>query len=195
MVWGVNEARHLGVEHVLLDAGARVSRLWIEYAERVGRYAEIAMDEMLAAIPDALTMQHPDACQALTGAAATAGATVVRGVCDLELAAGHPVEIDYSVGNTRRMDKAPLVVGADGRASTVRRQAGVILHRQRPINYPAGLLVAELEGVRDDYDMMATEGEVLFAIFRHRLGRARVYLFWRVGPAPLFRPRRKGAVS
>ena len=93
------------------------------------------------------------------------------------------------------MVKAPLVVGADGRASTVRRQAGVILQRQRPINYAAGLLVAELEGVPDDYDMMATEGEVLFAIFHHRLGRARVYLFWRVGPAPLFRPRRKGAVS
>ena len=178
MVWGVNEARHLGVEHVLLDAGARVSRLWVEYTERVGRSAEIVMDEILPGIPGALTIRHPDACQALISAAATAGATVVRGVCDVELAAGDPVEISYSVKDTRQVVKAPLVVGADGRTSTVRRQAGISLQRQRPTNYAAGLLVGGLEEVPDDYDMMATEGELLFAIFHQRLGRARVYLFF-----------------
>ena len=110
MVWGVNEARHLGVEHVLLDAGARVSRLWIEYAERVSQYAEIAMDEMLAAIPGALTMRHPDACQALTGAAATPGPLRCAAFVTSNWRPGTRLR-SIKRGEPRRMVKAPLVVG------------------------------------------------------------------------------------
>ena len=177
VAWGVNEARRLGVEDVLLKAGARLSPLWVEYAEGVGRSAEIHMDEMVPGIPGALTMRHPDACQALVSAAAAAGATVVRGARHVELASGHPVEISFRSNGTSQAVKAPLVVGADGRNSTVRRQAGIRLRRQQPINYAAGLLV-EMEGVPDDFDIMATEGDFLIGILHQRFGRARVYLFF-----------------
>ena len=33
MPWGVKEARNLGVEQVLLDAGAHVTPAWKQYAE------------------------------------------------------------------------------------------------------------------------------------------------------------------
>ena len=48
---GVNEARRLGAEDVLLKAGARVSPLFVEYAEGVGRTAEIDLDEMVPGVP------------------------------------------------------------------------------------------------------------------------------------------------
>ena len=33
MPWGVSEARDLGVEQILLDAGAHVAPLWMQYSE------------------------------------------------------------------------------------------------------------------------------------------------------------------
>ena len=52
---------------------------------------------------------------------------------------------------------ASIVAGADGRASTVRRQAGTSLERRAPANYVAGLLVDGLDGVPDDYDVLVGE--------------------------------------
>ena len=72
--------------------------------------------------------------------------------------------------------RATLVVGADGRASTVRKQAGITLDRQEPMSYIAGLLVDDLEDVPDDHDALAGEGDVFFLVFHQRGGRARVYL-------------------
>jgi 2-polyprenyl-6-methoxyphenol hydroxylase-like FAD-dependent oxidoreductase len=177
MPWGANEARRLGAEDVLLKAGARVSPLFVEYAEGVGRTAEIHLDEMVPGVPGALAIGHPDACQALVSAAAEAGATVVRGAGHVEITSGHPVQISYRFNGALQTVKAPLVIGADGRNSAVRRQAGIRLRRQHSINYAAGLLV-ELEGVPDDFDIMATEGDFSFGILHQRFGRARVYLFF-----------------
>jgi 2-polyprenyl-6-methoxyphenol hydroxylase-like FAD-dependent oxidoreductase len=69
-----------------------------------------------------------------------------------------------------------LVVGADGRASTVRKQAGITLDRQEPTSYIAGLLVDGLDDVPNDHDVLAGEGDVFFLVFHQRGGRARVYL-------------------
>jgi len=68
-----------------------------------------------------------------------------------------------------------LVVGADGRMSTVRKTAGITLHRDEPHHWFAGLLV---EGA-DDWDELAqgtgTEGDFHFLAFPQGDGRVRIY--------------------
>ena len=44
-------------------------------------------------------------------------------------------------------------------------------------NYAAGLLIDGLNGVPNDHDVLAGEGDVFFVMFHQGGGRARVYLF------------------
>jgi menaquinone-9 beta-reductase len=178
MPWGVKEGRDLGVEQVLLDAGAHVAPAWLQYVEGLGEPAVVPMSMMLEGIPGTLNMRHPDACQALIDAAGAAGATVVRGVHDVKLSAGiagHNASITYSADRAGEVH-AGLVVGADGRSSTVRRQAGISLQRDDPVNYLAGLLVDGLAGISEEHDVMVSEGDLLLLMFHQGGGRARLYV-------------------
>jgi len=174
-VWGVNEARALGVEATLLDAGAHVTPIWKQYAEGVGEVATFPMEAMLPDIPGSLNLRHPTACQAIADAAVKAGATLVRGTRDVRVTAGGAPEVSYATEDGSSDLRASLVVGADGRASTVRKQIGIHLQRQEPMSYIAGLLV---DGLREvpDHDALASEGDLFFLLFHQRDGRARVYI-------------------
>jgi menaquinone-9 beta-reductase len=175
MPWGVKEARDLGVEQILLDAGAHVAPLWMQYIEGGGEPSMAPMAGMVEGIPGSLNLRHPDACQALADAAAAAGATVVRGVHDIKLSSGADVSVSYTSDGPREA-RARLVVGADGRSSTVRRQAGISLDRDDPINYIAGLLVDGLSAIPDDHDVMIGDGDQLMLMFHQGGGRARLYV-------------------
>ncbi|HEY7045391.1 MAG TPA: FAD-dependent monooxygenase [Nocardioidaceae bacterium] len=175
-LWGLAEARRLGVEDVLLKAGAHIAPVWRQYVEGIGEPGDIPASMLLPDIPGTLNLRHPDACQALLDAAAGAGATVVRGVADVTLTAGPEPAVSYRSDGDAATVKTTLVVGADGRASTIRRQAGIELHRQEPINYIAGLLVDGLDGVPDDYDVLVSEGDYFSLMFHQGGGRARLYL-------------------
>jgi 2-polyprenyl-6-methoxyphenol hydroxylase-like FAD-dependent oxidoreductase len=175
MPWGVKEARNLGVEQVLLDAGAHVAPAWKQYAEGADEPVMLPVSMMIEGIPGTLNMRHPDACQSLIDAAAAAGATVVRGVHDVQMSAGPDVSITYSSGRAGEAH-ARLVVGADGRSSTVRRQAGISLQRDGPVSYIAGLLVDGLAGIPDDHDVTVGEGDLLLLMFHQGSGRARLYV-------------------
>jgi 2-polyprenyl-6-methoxyphenol hydroxylase-like FAD-dependent oxidoreductase len=175
MPWGVKEALNLGVQQTLIDAGAHVTPTWMQYIEGADEPVVLPMSMMVEGVPGALNMRHPDACQALIEAAEAAGATVVRGVHDVQLRAGQPVSVSYSSGRVSEV-RAQLVVGADGRSSTVRRQAGISLQRDDPVNYITGLLVDGLAGIPDDHDVMVGEGDLLSLILHQGGGRARVYV-------------------
>lgn len=174
--WGVLEARNLGVESVLLEAGAHIAPVWKQYLEGIDEARDIPVGMMVPGIPGTLNLRHPVACQALIEAAAAAGATVLRGVRDVSLRHGAIPTISFTTNGRFGEIAASLIVGADGRASSVRRQAGICLERQAPANYVAGLLIDGLEDVPDDYDVLVAEGEALFVLFHQGAGRARVYL-------------------
>lgn len=175
MPWGVKEARQLGVEQILLDAGAHVGPAWMQYVESAAEPMMLPMSGMVEGIPGTLNIRHPAACQALADAAASAGAEVVRGVSDVKLRAGQPVSVTYTCDGAREA-RGRLVVGADGRSSTVRRQAGISLQRDEPVNYLTGLLVDGLDGVPDDHDVMVCEGDLILLMFHQGGGRARLYV-------------------
>jgi 2-polyprenyl-6-methoxyphenol hydroxylase-like FAD-dependent oxidoreductase len=84
--------------------------------------------------------------------------------------------VSFEADGSRHQLAAGQVVGADGRASTVRRQCGITLERQAPINYIAGLLLDGLNDISDEHDVNAGEGDLLFLLFHQGHGRARAYL-------------------
>jgi 2-polyprenyl-6-methoxyphenol hydroxylase-like FAD-dependent oxidoreductase len=174
-VWGVKEARELGVESIMLDAGAHIAPVWKMYMEGVGDAGEIPMGMLVDGVDGTLNLRHPVACQALIDAAAAAGASVVRGVRELKVLVGRSPSVSYSCDGDAIEVGTSLVVGADGRASTIRKQAGITLERQDPVNHIAGLLVDGLDGVPQT-DALAGEGDVFFLIFHQGAGRARLYL-------------------
>jgi 2-polyprenyl-6-methoxyphenol hydroxylase-like FAD-dependent oxidoreductase len=173
--WGVAEARRLGVEQVLLDAGGHVSPVWRRYEGTGSRPFDIPISALVPGIPGTLNMRHPDACQALLDAAVGAGAVLRRGVRDVTLGSGTSVTASYATAAGSSEVRASIVVGADGRGSAVRRQAGITLERQEAVDYIAGILVADLDGVPDDHDSLADGDELLFLAFHQGGGRARLY--------------------
>src|SRR5436190_54301 len=76
-VWGVLEARALGAEQVLMDAGAHVAPSLRQYVEGRTEPIDVPSSLMLPGVAGMLNLRHPDACQALLDAAAAAGASVV----------------------------------------------------------------------------------------------------------------------
>ena len=175
-VWGVQEARTLGVEAALRGAGAHTASAWKQYAEGGGELPPLPMDMMIPGVEGSLNLRHPDACQALVDAAAEAGANVVRGVSDVSLTGDGMPTIGFAVDGRHHELHPSLVVGADGRQSTVRKQAGITLDRQEATSYIAGLLLDGLDGVPDDFDVLAAEGDRYFLLFHQGGGRARAYL-------------------
>ena len=64
MPWGVAEARALGVEQVMLDAGAHVAPVWINHHPPDER-REIPISLMVPDVDGSLNLRHPDACDGI----------------------------------------------------------------------------------------------------------------------------------
>jgi 2-polyprenyl-6-methoxyphenol hydroxylase-like FAD-dependent oxidoreductase len=179
--WGVKEARELGVEKVLLDAGAHVAPAWVHYdadiptAESVATAIPVGL--IVPDIPGSLNLRHPEACAALAAAAVAAGVELHRGITDVAVTAGSQPSVTclLTTGETLQI-AARLVVGADGRNSVVRRQTGIPLQREAETNMIAGLLVDGLDDLPSDHDVIAGEGDLFMAAFHQGGGRLRVYL-------------------
>ena len=180
MPWGVAEARELGVLDPLLAADARISPTWVHYDELVPTEMSLANPipafAMRADVPGSVNLRHPEACGVLAGAALARGVRVVRGVSDVTVRGGaRPGVSARHPGGGLDLD-ADLVVGADGRSSTVRRQLGITLERLEPTHMIAGVLVDGLDDVELDHDFLATGDDLFMASFRQHRGQLRVYL-------------------
>ena len=174
--WGVKESRLLGVEDVLIEAGAHVTSTWRQYFPSGDEPRDLPMNLMVSDVDGSLNLRHPDACQAILDAAASAGATVVRGVSGVEVTAGTSPSVRYQVDGTSAELQPRLIVGADGRRSVTRRQLGIVLERQPETTFIAGLLLDDLGGVPDDHDVLIGEDDRFFLLFHQGGGRARAYV-------------------
>jgi 2-polyprenyl-6-methoxyphenol hydroxylase-like FAD-dependent oxidoreductase len=172
--WGVAEARALGVEQTLLDAEAHVAPVWFSYHRSADRF-EIPAGMMVPEINGSLNLRHPDACAALEQAARAAGARVRRGTRDLEVRLGADPVVRWCDGDGAHEVQCRIVVGADGRASRVRKAMGLELERAPVLNHIDGLLVSGLD-IDNSADFIAGEGDLFMAGFHQEGGRARVYL-------------------
>ena len=152
--WGVAEARRLGVEWVLLEAGANRATTFESHDE--GRSAPYR--EPVAGLDGAvgsINLAHATACHALAEAAHAAGAAVLRGVGAVSVKPGAQPVVDYVHGGQAYEASPRLVVGADGRTSSVRRDAEIALELDEPAHLVTGLLADGLDGVDESVDLVA----------------------------------------
>lgn len=178
--WGVAELLQLGLEEAILKVGGTYINRFVGFDETVdpdtayGR--ALHLDEMVPGIPGVLDVGHPEACEALASAADGAGATVVRGIGDVSVAAGPHPSVRYEHGGTEHEVSCQLVVGADGRTSTVRGQLGIPLTQTPPNSLGGGLLVEDLHEWPGYVTSIGTEGDLLYFVFPRAGARARLYL-------------------
>jgi 2-polyprenyl-6-methoxyphenol hydroxylase-like FAD-dependent oxidoreductase len=180
--WGVAEARRLGVHEVLRMAGGTYHTRFMPYDETVtpaeAVAASIALDKLLPEVPGTLGVGHPQACEALGAVAAAAGVQVLRGAENARAELGRASIVRYSLNHVGHVARCRLVVGADGRESVARRQAGIALHATQPRLLMAGMLVDDFGGWPEEHITIGTEGDLVFFIVPQTAGRARLYLLW-----------------
>ncbi len=177
--WGVAEVQRLGLYDLLMDAGGHHITSHVTYDEsRAPEAAEttaLPLGIFAANVPGPLTIGHPHHCQTLFDEAGRAGAETLRGVnvTGIELGASPSVSFEHE-GETR-MAHAPLVVGAEGRMSPTRKEAGIKLHQDKPHHWFAGLLVEGVEGWDETRQAIGTEGKFGFLAFPQGGDKVRVY--------------------
>lgn len=185
MPWGVDEMFHLGLEGVFLAAGGCYERRAVLYDEvrSPAEAEEIAsrLDRLLVGVPGLLDVGHPDACNALSNAANAAGATVVRGVREVTIQMNGTRRVCYTHNELQYNVKARLIVGADGRMSTVRRRLGITLAQTTPRIMNGGMLIDGFDSWPADQIAIGTEGDLHYQLLPRKNGRARLYLSFDIG--------------
>jgi len=173
--WGVAEVQRLGLQDVLLDAGANIADRFVGHDE--GRSEPAVPQDLSAQVagaPGSINLFHPTATRALVESASAAGARVVFGAQRVAIESAPPT-VNWTDHDGRHSAVCRLVVGADGRSSTIRAQAGIELRKDPTAHLATGLLVEGLDAVDTRTNLGARASDVLFLSFPQRGGRARLY--------------------
>jgi 2-polyprenyl-6-methoxyphenol hydroxylase-like FAD-dependent oxidoreductase len=180
--WGVAEAMEADLfEPLTTTPGAAVLTRYVPYDE-IYRPAEaelraVDLSGVLPDVPGALALGHPEACEALARAALAAGASVLRPLSTVRVADAGGRELRVRREGSERTVRARLVVGADGRGSSVRKAVGIRLDETAATAFGVGLLVEGLARWPAGTGAIGTEGNRHYAVFPRAGGRARLYLF------------------
>lgn len=177
--WGVAEAQRLGLYDTLVASGGHHVPRFVAWDETVdpaeAEAAALDLSTLLPGVPGPLCLGHPTACAALARSASSAGATLLRGVSGIRISGGPAPEVRYRLDEGEHSVSCRLVVGADGRGSLVRQQAGIAFRSDDAHHLLDGLLVDDLDWP-EDVQTIGTEGDVNFFVFPQGGGRARLYL-------------------
>jgi len=178
--WGVAEAMRLGLYDMLREGGAHhLTRHWSLHDRTDAAAppdADLPLGGFVPGVPGPLTIGHPRSCELLSGHAERAGARVLRGVDDVRVELGAAPAVRFVHDGVARREPCRLIVGADGRGSAVRRQAGIAVRRDPTHHLFAGLLVDGAGAWPDDLQATGVEGDVHFLVFPQGRGRVRLYL-------------------
>lgn len=174
--WGVREAQTLGLFDVLGAAGGHVVPWQRNYSDLDPKTPSVGdLTSMIEGVPGSLNLGHPKARQALLDAAEAAGAEVVREARDIEIQPGERPSVRWRAGGAVVAAPCRLIIGADGRQSRVRMQAGIELVKDEPEMYSAGMLVHG-EDIPSDANIGVRERDTMLLSFPQRDGYVRLYL-------------------
>jgi len=177
--WGVAEAQALGLYPEMIAAGAHHLGKHLGFDEDrppgIAHAAALRLEGFKPGIPGPLCIGHPQLCQTLLDHAARQGAVVRRVVSDVRVEPGRAPRVRYTHEGQSHEVGAQLVVGADGRASGVRRQLGIALREAPEHHLFAGLVVDGAHGWPEDWQATANEGDLYFLAFPQGRGRVRLY--------------------
>ena len=179
--WGVAETERLGLYQLLLDAGGHHLKRNIPFGDDVD--PELAKSQTLdltafegAGFKPPLCMRHPDMCDLLNAEAIARGAKLLRGVTGVEVKPGTSPEVRLHHAGREIRYSPRICVGADGRNSIVRVQAGIEHHRDPTHHLMAGMLVDHTDGWPEDLQLFGTEGDINFLAFPQSATRVRLYI-------------------
>jgi len=188
--WGVIEAHMLGVLDVLVAAGGHYVPLSLPYGDSMppllARSRFLDVRSVVPEVAGALTISHPRMCQALGDAAQVAGATFVRGAKNVQVITGQPPKVSYVVDQQKHELTPRLVIGADGRGSTIARQIRATVETNPEHHLLAGLLVTGVDVWPEQEYSIGTDGDVLFFVLPQGNGRIRLYLGYGLDQARRF---------
>jgi 2-polyprenyl-6-methoxyphenol hydroxylase-like FAD-dependent oxidoreductase len=170
--WGVREAQRLGVYESLVAAGGHVVAGNVSWSSlEPGVKAEGGLGDFFEGVDGSLNLGHPVARQTLLDRAMNLGAVVRRGV---DLGAVSKGTVSWVENGDSHEATCRLIVGADGRRSTVRREGGFGFRRGPVEHYAAGVLLAS-DAIPSDANTFCREAATHFLSFPQVDGQARVY--------------------
>ena len=177
--WGYKEAVEMEIADALQDAGGVFARRVMTLDElippEIATANAVDISQALPGTPGSYCAGHPASCRALSAAAEAAGARYLRGTGAVQVIAGSHPTVTYEFADGSHNVAARLVVGADGRTSTVRAQAGIPLLQQEIWHVISGLLVDGVATWPQDAFAVGTQGEMAFFIFPQGGQRVRLY--------------------
>lgn len=178
--WGVNELMRLGLYDAMMAAGGHHLTRSVRFDEFLPPDAAMEMSqpitEMLPGVPGPMCLGHPAMCDVLNAEAKKAGVEFLRDVSGINVTPGATPKVSYKHEGVTRELSARLVVGADGRASTVRKQIGIELEYDPVGHFFSGMLIEGAKGLPADTQWIGTEGDVHYLCFPQSDTRARLYL-------------------
>ncbi len=175
--WGVAEAKALGIYELLANSCGHNLPWFDNYSGGV----KVRHRDLLTTTPHKapiLALYHPEMQEVLLQSAIDAGADVVRGAVVREVNQGQTPNVVAMHGSQLQEYTARLVIGADGRNSTVRQSAGFQVKHDQPKRFITGFLFKDMSIPDDSTSSLfscAGTGRscLLFPLGR---GRVRVYL-------------------
>jgi 2-polyprenyl-6-methoxyphenol hydroxylase-like FAD-dependent oxidoreductase len=192
--WGVAELLDLGLDELLLDAGGGYATTLIlgdELQPAGVDPVSFPLVGVLPGVPGQLNVGHPQACAALADGAASAGARVIRGVSDVAVTPGAEPRLCFAADGTGEEVAPRLVVGADGRASSIRKACQLELHESEARVMLAGFLLADATGWPDATNCMTVEGNWFVLGFPRTGNLLRLYAAYSVAAKGTFTGARK----
>lgn len=178
--WGVGEAERLGILDLLRQTCGHdqgyfdISLGGMSFGHR----------DLRATTPQAepcLNFYHPAMQEALLGAAESAGAEIRRGAVVRELRTNGNVRVTVEDSGKTEGVRARLVVGADGRSSTIRKEAAFDSKRDPSFLMVGGVLADELQiDMNTAFVYINPMISQCTAIFPQGGGRARIYAIYPV---------------
>ena len=177
--WGIAEAQDLGLYDTLLAAGGHTLTRQATYDEEASVNAFGGSDIPLSALHPIglgpLCLEHVLMQNALLERARETGVEVLRGVTGVEVTAGEAPAVRFAHDGDRRSVSCRLLVGADGRSSTVRRQVGIAIQEDPIDNLLAGLLIEGAHGWPEDLQATGKVGDLYYLVFPQGGGKVRLY--------------------